>query len=139
MILGLAALTSGAHLLVILAHALLHAGLAVALTFADAALLLLGGLGPLAGLALILRGRPRHGAAVLTLLMLTSLAGALLLHYALDGPGHVARRQDDAWGELYAASAFMQVAFALQGATLGALLVAKPQAPRPRNAEVQAP
>jgi hypothetical protein len=139
MLLGLALLTVAANVVVLAFHALLHLGLALPMRAADALVLAALALGPVLAIALMLQGRPRHGAALLALLMILSLASGLLSHYAQGGPDEVAAAQRDLWGRVYATSATMQVAFALQGFALAAILLVKPEVPRPSNAEIPAP
>lgn len=139
MFLGLAVLTAMANVLVLAAHALLHVGLGVRVGGDGALLAALVALGPLVGVALMTRGRPRHGAALLALFMLLGVGASLWTHYAADGDENVAYARTDLWGDLYVGSSFMQVAFGLQGFAAGMILLFKPEVPRPRQAEMPAP
>lgn len=138
MFLGLAVLTAMTNFLLFAFHAFLHVGLAVPIGALDAAALALLGAGPISGVALMLRGRPRHGAAIYALLMAISLAQGLWTHYIVDAPDHTYYAPVDTWGQLYVGTAFMQVAFAIQGLSAGVVLLIKPEQPRPRNGEIQA-
>lgn len=137
MFLGLAVLTAMTNFLLFALHAFLHAGLAVPIGAFDALVMGLLAMGPIAGVALMLRGRPRHGAAIYTLLMLISLGQGLWGHYAEDTPDNTYYAPLDTWGQLYVGTAFMQIAFAIQGLSGGVVLLIKPEQPRPRNAEIQ--
>lgn len=125
MLLGLAVLTVAAHVLAAGAH--LVGGHA---SWRDWPLLLLLGLAPIAGVALAVRGRPRHGAAVLAATMMAATWWTLYSHYWMEN--------DIVDTFAYAWVIQMTLAFELQGAALGLVLLVKPEAPRPR-AEAMAP
>lgn len=120
MLLGLATLTTMAHVLAAFAH-VIGGHLP-----ADWPLLLLLALAPIGGIALAMRGRPRHGAAILALTMLLAGAWTLYAHFWL------ANDITDTF--LYAWIVQMTLAFELQGTALGLLLIVKPEVPRPRDA-----
>jgi hypothetical protein len=125
MMLGLAVLTVGAHVLAAAAHLLGgHAD------WRDWPLLVLLALAPLVGIVLAIRGRPRHGAIVLALTM--SAAAWWTLH------SHYVSASDLADPFAYAWIIQMTLAFELQGAAMGLILVAKPQVPRSRDEQTAA-
>ena len=117
MLLGLATLTAGAHVLAAFAH--MFGGHA---DWRDWPFLSLLALAPLASIALAMLDRPRHGAGLLVLTMGAAALWTLQSHYALLG--------DTPDPPLYAWLIHMTLAFELQGVALGALLLAKPQVPR---------
>lgn len=138
--LGLAVLTALAHLLFIGAHLFLHYGLAIPITPLDALVWGLLAMGPLLAIALPLRqGRPRAGAALLLVIMIAGAAWNLWVHYALAGPDAVLVQDPDVWGRTYAITSQMLLAFELQGLAVGAMLVWRPEVPRPRQAEMASP
>lgn len=121
MLLGLALLTTAAHVLAAAAH--LVGGHAAP---ADWPFLILLALAPLGGIALAVRGRHRHGAALLALAMGAAAAWTLYSHFvAFD---------DAADTFAYAWVVQMTLAFELQGTALGLMLVIKPQVPESRGA-----
>jgi len=120
MMLGLAVLTTLAHVLAALAHMIGGHGAG------DWPLLLLIALAPIGGVALAMRGRPRHGAIVLALTMLAAMFWTLYSHFWL------ANDATDTFA--YAWIVQMTLAFELQGAAIGLILVVRPEVPRPRDA-----
>lgn len=132
--LGLAVLTALAHALFIAAHLLLHYGFAIPIPPLDALVWGLLALGPLLAVALPLRSeRPRAGAALLLVIMVAGAAWNLWTHYATLGLDAVALQDPDVWGRAYAITSLMLVAFELQGLAVGAMLLWKPEVPRPRS------
>lgn len=117
MLLGLALLTTGAHVLAAGAH--LVGGHA---DWRDWPLLALLALAPIAGVALMVAGRPRHGALVLAVTMLAAACWTTYSHYLVAS--------DVADPFAYAWIVQMTLAFELQGGALGLVLVVKPQVPR---------
>jgi hypothetical protein len=133
--LGLAVLTALAHVLFVAAHLALHVGLAIPIGPLDALVWGLVATGPMVAIALPLRaGRPRLGAALLAAMMVAALAWGLYAHYAMLGPDAVAMQDPDVWGRVYAITSQMLVAFELQGLAVGAMLLVKPEVPRPAHA-----
>lgn len=120
MLLGLAVLTTLAHLLAAGAHMFGGHGAA------DWPLLILLGLAPIGGIALAMTGRPRHGAIILALTMFAAGAWTLFSHFL------VADDLTDTFAYTWVVQ--MTLAFELQGFALGAILVIRPQAPRARDA-----
>lgn len=119
MLLGLAALTTGAHFLAAMAH--LFGGHYAP----DWPFLLMLAVAPFAGLMLAMRGRPRHGAIVLTITMMAATFWTMYSHFWL------ASDATDTFA--YAWVVQMLLAFELQGTALGLLLIVKPEVPRPRD------
>lgn len=118
MMLGLALLTAIAHLLLGGLHVILHV-----LRGADQlALPLLLALAPLAAVALMLKGRPRHGATLLTLTMLAGAFHTLYSHHWLQ--------TDTPNTAFYAGTVLMLLALELQGLSAGVMLMARPEGPR---------
>lgn len=118
MMLGLALLTTMAHFLVAVTHLTLH----VVHRVDDFALPVLLGGAPFVGVALMMRGRPRHGAALLALTMLAGAFHTLYSHYWLldDAPDT----------RFYAGVVQMLLAMQLQGLCAGLILIVKPEEPR---------
>ena len=122
MMLGLAFLTTLAHLLTAAMHLAGH----MARGYGDYLLPLVFAAAPFAGVALMMQGRARRGAAVL---MLSNRAAAwytLYAHFWLQG--------DVADTMVYAGAVQMMLAFELQGFCAGIILLVKPEVPRPREA-----
>ena len=121
MMLGLAFLTILAHALVASVHLAAH----VQRGLDGVALALLLALAPFVGLGLMLRGRPRHGAALLSVTMLAAAVHTLYAHAWLS---------DDLPASGFDAGVVqMLLAFELQGLCAGLILLVKPEAPRPRE------
>lgn len=124
MILGLAVLTVAAHLLMAAAHLVLH-------PVEDWPFLFLLAVAPMFGAMLMLRGRPRHGAIVVTLTMLVGAFWTLWSHFVAIGHEPATRFE--------AGLVQMLLAFQLQGLAAGVTLVVKPQVPLPRQPETTSP
>lgn len=132
MFLGLAVLTSLAHVLFVAAHLFLHYGLAIPVSGTEMLIWGLLALGPMLAIALPLRqGRPRTGALLLLVIMVAGAAWNLWTHYAASGADLVIAQDPDAWGRVYAITSQMLVAFELQGLAVGAMLLFRPEVPRP--------
>ena len=122
MMLGLTVLTVMAHLLVAATHVASH----VAMGRSGILLGILLAVAPFVGVWLILRGRPRHGAILVTLTMAAAAAHTLYAHYFLTS--------DPVDTTFYAWVGQMLLAFELQGFGAGATLILRPEVPRPREA-----
>ena len=118
MLLGLATLTAMAHFLATATHMALH-------SIGDWPLLFLLASGPIAAVALAMNQRPRQAAALLTLAM--TLAAYFTLYQHFVSAGDITDTFFSAW------IVQMMLAFELQGAALGLLLLWKPQVPHPRE------
>lgn len=137
--LGLAVLTVMAHLLMTAGHLGLHVVLGIPMGAARWALAVGLALAPFFALALMMRGRPRHGAALLALLMAVAAAWLLYEHYVRPGPDALPAMRDQLGGSTYAGVLQMLLAFELQGFAAGVILILRPQAPRDAHqAEVPA-
>lgn len=119
MFLGLATLTVAAHVLAAVAHLAGGHG-----DPTDWPILALFAAAPIGGVVLAMWGRPRHGAILLVLTMGAAAWQTLYAHYWLAN--------DIADPPLYAWLVNMNLAFELQGAALGLILLVKPQVPRPK-------
>lgn len=116
MLLGLATLTTMAHALAAASHLAYHGA-------GDWPLYLLLAFAPIAGPLLAMRDRPRHGALLLAIVMIAAAWWTLYAHYWLLD--HVPDTFVAAW------IVQMMLAFEIQGAALGLLLIVKPEVPRP--------
>lgn len=121
MMLGLALLTAAAHLLLGGLHVVLH----ILRSVNGIALSTLLALAPLVGIALMLNGRPRHGAALLALTMTAGAFHTLYSHHWLQ--------TDVPDTPFYAGTVLMLLALQLQGLSAGVLLTVRPEEPRARE------
>jgi hypothetical protein len=128
---ALAAALVGAHTSVVLTHGAAHVALGVTLSAAaNAFVLLVIGLGPLAGLALLLGRRRTSGAIVLGLTMAGALAFGAWNHFVAAGPDHVAHLAPGPWGATFQVTAVLLAATETAGTALGLGLLGAREAAR---------
>jgi hypothetical protein len=128
---ALVAAVVAAHAVVTLVHGAAHAALGVSLSAAaNAFVVLVIVLGPLAGLALLLAGRESAGAAVLGLTMAGALAFGAWNHFVAAGPDHVAHLAPGPWRSIFQVSAALLAAIEAGGVALGLGLLRSAEATR---------
>jgi hypothetical protein len=128
---ALVAAVVAAHAVVTLVHGAAHAALGVTLSAAaNAFVVLVIVLGPLAGLGLLLAGRKSAGGVVLGL----SMAGALVFgawnHFVAAGPDHVAHLAAGPWRSTFQVTAALLAAIEAGGVALALGLLRSAEVPR---------
>jgi hypothetical protein len=128
---ALAAALVGAHAVVTLVHGAAHAALGVFTSVAaNAFIVLVIGLGPFVGLALLAGGRRSLGAAVLAATMAGSFVFGAWNHFVVAGPDHVAHLAPGPWRATFQVTAVLLAATETAGTALGLGLLGAREAAR---------
>jgi hypothetical protein len=118
-----------AHVVVTLVHGAAHTALGIPMSpAANVFVVLVIGLGPLAGLAVLLGGRRSAGAAILGLAMAAAFLFGAWNHFVVVGPDHVGHVAPGPWRATFRVTAALLALIEAGGAALGVRLLILPQA-----------
>ena len=119
-----AALIVLVHTVVMPVHGAAHARLNVELSaWASLFVLCIVGIGPIAGLVLLWKGRQRTGATILSAAMSSALLFGLWNHFIAHGPDHVMHLQAGAWRLPFQATAVLLAVSESAGAIVALMLL----------------